>query len=64
MTYPMPSNRPYTLEEVLGLMNKKAQRLSGCARREGGGWSQEVMGAQVQIIEELLVTIQAGRFPQ
>ena len=64
MTYPTPSNRPYTLEEVLELMNKKAERLSDAARRESGGWGREILGYQAQAIEELLVTIQAGKFPQ
>lgn len=64
MTYPSPANRPLSANEIIKLIEQRIQELYQAAGRESGGWYQELFGHKIEELEELLMTIHAGKYPK
>jgi hypothetical protein len=63
MNYPRPASRPFTREEILEVIQKRIEWLNESVDR-CRGWSCEIAGHQIQVLEELLKTIRTGKFPK
>lgn len=64
MTYPSPENRPFTAEEIIELIDTRVKELNQACIRETGGWYQSLFSHQIEVLEDLLIKIRAGKYPR